>query len=156
MVDDLMMFWHTATGHLASYMVCTYVLYISCISGFIYIFHVFIYSFIMYFLDLYIYISCIYIIYIFQVCIIYFTTEGFFKVAVESWLEWDLKPRPLNSVQIIYIYIHIYIYTHIYNIYITHIYNTYNIYNTYIYIAHIFQIHICIALNFFNISFSPP
>ena len=28
-----------------------------------------------------------------------FTTEGFLEVAVESWPEWDLNPRPLNSVQ---------------------------------------------------------
>ena len=28
-----------------------------------------------------------------------FTTEGFFEVAVERWPEWDLNPRPLNSVQ---------------------------------------------------------
>ena len=28
-----------------------------------------------------------------------FTTEGFLEVAIESWPEWDLKPRPLNSVQ---------------------------------------------------------
>ena len=27
------------------------------------------------------------------------TTEGFFEVAIEIWLQWDLKPRPLNSVQ---------------------------------------------------------
>ena len=27
-----------------------------------------------------------------------FTTEGFFEVAVESWPEWDLNPRPLLSV----------------------------------------------------------
>ena len=27
-----------------------------------------------------------------------FTTEGFFEVALESWPEWDLNPRPLNSV----------------------------------------------------------
>ena len=27
-----------------------------------------------------------------------FTTEGFFEVAIESWPEWDLNPRPLNSV----------------------------------------------------------
>ena len=31
-----------------------------------------------------------------------FTTEGFFKVAIESWPEWDLNPRPLNSVQTLY------------------------------------------------------
>ena len=36
-----------------------------------------------------------------------FTTEGFFEVvevAIESWPEWDLNLRPLNSVHI-YIYI---------------------------------------------------
>ena len=27
-----------------------------------------------------------------------FTTEGLFEVAMESWPEWDLNPRPLNSV----------------------------------------------------------
>ena len=28
-----------------------------------------------------------------------FTTERSFEVAIESWPEWDLNPRPLNSVQ---------------------------------------------------------
>ena len=28
-----------------------------------------------------------------------FITEGLFEVAIESWPEWDLNPRPLNSVQ---------------------------------------------------------
>ena len=28
-----------------------------------------------------------------------FTTEGFFQVAIESWPEWGLNPRQLNSVQ---------------------------------------------------------
>ena len=28
-----------------------------------------------------------------------FTTEGFFEGAIESCSEWDLNPRPLNSVQ---------------------------------------------------------
>ena len=27
-----------------------------------------------------------------------FTTDGFFEVATGSWPEWDLNPRPLNSV----------------------------------------------------------
>ena len=27
-----------------------------------------------------------------------FITEGFFEVAIESWPEWDLNARPLNSV----------------------------------------------------------
>ena len=31
-----------------------------------------------------------------------FTTEGFFEVAKESWPEWDLNPRPPNSVQTLY------------------------------------------------------
>ena len=30
------------------------------------------------------------------------TTEGFFEVAIESWPEWDLNPRPPNSVQTLY------------------------------------------------------
>ena len=29
------------------------------------------------------------------------TTEGFFEVAIVSWPEWDLNPRPLNSVQML-------------------------------------------------------
>ena len=28
-------------------------------------------------------------------------TEGFLEVAIESWPEWDLNPRPLNSVQML-------------------------------------------------------
>ena len=28
-----------------------------------------------------------------------FNTERFFEVAIESWPEWDLNSRPLNSVQ---------------------------------------------------------
>ena len=28
-----------------------------------------------------------------------FTTEAFFKAAIESWPELDLNPRPLNFVQ---------------------------------------------------------
>ena len=28
------------------------------------------------------------------------TTEGFFEVAMESWPEYDLNPRPLNSVEL--------------------------------------------------------
>ena len=28
-----------------------------------------------------------------------FTSEKFLEVAIESWPEWDLNPRPLNSVQ---------------------------------------------------------
>ena len=30
-----------------------------------------------------------------------FTIEGLFEVAMESWLERDLNPRPLNSVQVL-------------------------------------------------------
>ena len=28
-----------------------------------------------------------------------FITERFLQVAIESWPEWGLNPRPLNSVQ---------------------------------------------------------
>ena len=28
-----------------------------------------------------------------------FAPEGLFEVAIESWPEWHLNPRPLNSVQ---------------------------------------------------------
>ena len=28
-----------------------------------------------------------------------FITEGFLEVAIESWPEWDLNPRPMNSIQ---------------------------------------------------------
>ena len=28
-----------------------------------------------------------------------FTTEGFLEVSIQSWPEWDLNPRPLNSIQ---------------------------------------------------------
>ena len=28
-----------------------------------------------------------------------FTPEGFFEVAIESRPEWDLNPRPLNSIK---------------------------------------------------------
>ena len=31
-----------------------------------------------------------------------FTTEGFLEVAIESWPEWDLNPRPMNFVFFIY------------------------------------------------------
>ena len=34
-----------------------------------------------------------------------FITEGFFEVAIENWPEWDLNPRPLNSVTCVPIYI---------------------------------------------------
>ena len=27
-----------------------------------------------------------------------FITVGFFEVVIQSWPEWDLNPRPLNSV----------------------------------------------------------
>ena len=60
------------------------------------------------YLNIYIYIIYIYIcmymymhMYIYNIYIIYlaFTTEGLFGIAIESWPEWDLNPRPLNSVQ---------------------------------------------------------
>ena len=30
-----------------------------------------------------------------------FTTEGLFKVAIESLPEWEMNPQPLNSVQML-------------------------------------------------------
>ena len=45
---------------------------------------------------IYIYIILYLCLYIYMV----FTTEGLFEVAnIESWPEWDLNPRPLNSFQ---------------------------------------------------------
>ena len=34
-----------------------------------------------------------------------FTTEGLFEAAIESYLEWDLNPRPVNSVHTLLSYI---------------------------------------------------
>ena len=47
------------------------------------------------------YIYGIFGIYIYGIMYIYivFTTEGLLEVAIESWPDWDLNPRPLNSVQ---------------------------------------------------------
>ena len=28
-----------------------------------------------------------------------FAAEGYLEVAIESWREWELNPRPLHSVQ---------------------------------------------------------
>ena len=33
---------------------------------------------------------------------VFTTTEGVLEVAIESWPEWDLNPRPLNFVQTLY------------------------------------------------------
>ena len=30
-----------------------------------------------------------------------FTTERFIEVAIENWRDWDLNPRPMNSIQTI-------------------------------------------------------
>ena len=63
---------------------CVYIaiIYISTSE---YIIHI--YRSISIYLSLYIYIYMV------------FSTEGLLEVAIESWLEWDLNPRPLNSVQ---------------------------------------------------------
>ena len=50
---------------------------------------------------IYIYV-CIYVyVYVYVYIYIYmvFITEGFLEAAIESQPEWDLNPRPLNSVQ---------------------------------------------------------
>ena len=56
---------------------------------------IYIYIFVYIYIYVYIYI-CIYI-YIYMV----FTTEGLIEVAIESWHEWDLNPRLLNSIQML-------------------------------------------------------
>ena len=80
----------------------------------------------------YLYIYCIYTniyyIYISYICIyMIFSTEGFFKVAIESWPEWDLNSQPLKSIYLsiylciylsIYLSIYAYIYIHIIYIYV--------------------------------------
>ena len=38
-------------------------------------------------------------IYVYIYIYMVLTTVGFFEVSIESWREWDLSPRPLNSVQ---------------------------------------------------------
>ena len=55
---------------------------------------------------IYTHIHFIYILYIYIYIYVYniftymvFPTEGFLEVALESCPEWDLNPRPLNSVQ---------------------------------------------------------
>ena len=37
-------------------------------------------------------------IYIYDMYTYIFTSDRFFEVAIEGWLERDLNPRPLNSV----------------------------------------------------------
>ena len=48
---------------------------------------------------IYLYMTTIYI-YIYIYIHMVFTTDRFFEVAIESSPEWDLSPRPLNSVLI--------------------------------------------------------
>ena len=58
-----------------------------------------------------------------------FTNDEFLEVAIERWSEWDLNPRPLNSVQwlkptvSLYTYISIYLSISPY-IYFLHIYKS--------------------------------
>ena len=68
--------------------------------------------YIIYYIYVYVY-AYIYIIYIY-IDIYVFITEAFFEVALESWPEWDLNPRPY----IYHICMHIYIYgnTYIYRL----------------------------------------
>ena len=33
-----------------------------------------------------------------------FTTEEFLEVAIESWPGWDLNPRPLNYIYILWFF----------------------------------------------------
>ena len=67
--------------------------------------YIYIYIYIHTYIHLYIYIYLVIYIYIYGIwydiydIIMIFITEGFFEVAIESWPEWDLNPRPLYSVQ---------------------------------------------------------
>ena len=72
-----------------------------CIPGvFIVCLYMYLYILIYIFFNIYIYIYILYIyIYIYLYIYMVFITEGFFEVVIESWPEWDLNPRPLNSVQ---------------------------------------------------------
>ena len=42
---------------------------------------------------------CVYVYINVYMVYMVFTTERFFEVAIESWLEWDSNPPRLNSVQ---------------------------------------------------------
>ena len=69
----------------------------------IYFFHLFLYKkFSLRVLNnllIYIYIYVYIYIYIYIYIHLVFTTDRSFEVAIESWLEWDLNPGPLNFVQ---------------------------------------------------------
>ena len=59
----------------------------------------YIYTYMYLYIYMYIYIyTCIYI-YIYIYVYMVFNTEGFFEVTIESCPEWELNPRPLNSVR---------------------------------------------------------
>ena len=58
-----------------------------CIYVYIYI-YMYVYIYIYIYMYIYMYV-CIYMV---------FNTEGCLEVTIESW-QWDLNPRPLNSVQ---------------------------------------------------------
>ena len=66
--------------------------------------HIYIIIILYSYIYIYIYIYKLLCMYIYIYIYIYgmvFTTEGLFEVATESWPEWDLDPRPLNSIQML-------------------------------------------------------
>ena len=56
------------------------------------------YIYIYAYLRVYVCIYNTYIIIYMYIYIYIYTTEEFFEIAIESWPERDLDPRPLNSV----------------------------------------------------------
>ena len=54
----------------------------------------YIYIYICLYIYIYIYIYIHVYIYVYTHTV--FTTERFFELAIESWPEWDLNPRPLQ------------------------------------------------------------
>ena len=50
---------------------------------------------------IYIYIYIIYIYYVTYILLWYSPLKNFLEVAIESWPEWDLNLRSLNSVQML-------------------------------------------------------
>ena len=63
--------------------------------------YIYLYMYSIIYICIYIYVYVYVCIYKYSIINIYMVliTEGFFEVAIESWPELDLNPRPLNSVQ---------------------------------------------------------
>ena len=83
------------TTHTHTLVSCSYI-YI-----YIYILYILYILYIIYYIYIYIYIFHKWIEHIHNIIYMVFSTEGFFEVAIGSWLEWDLNQWPLNSVQML-------------------------------------------------------